>query len=216
MDLLLTQFAEAQNISYISILPEETDDHVSISVGKPMEQCLHDLEEHAELMHKWRDGVLLLNYPLWFFGEDAQYPYAIVKQLRQNSRHNDGTALTFPDITDAVITLTPMQMKRLAKEFPQVDANKTKRSLFVFYKKYPEILSATGMAIDLRMLALLKELKLLPTLAEKDTPERIRIIEKPVSNAKDQRRIYLAQMQTSQHKEWADIESLVIMPSATQ
>jgi hypothetical protein len=211
-DLLLTQLAEAQKVSYIAVVPDEANNQITLSVGKSAQQCLEDLRSQANLMHKWRDGVLLCNYPVWFYGDDAQYPYAVVKRLRESKRRNAGRPLTLPNIADDVITLTAVQMTRLAKEFPQIDDNRIKRPIFVFYKKYPGILSEEGMAVDLNMVAMLKEWKLMPRLAEKDTLKKMRIIEKALPHARDDRRFYRIQFQTTQQKEWRQTEDVSILP----
>lgn len=210
-DLLLTQIAYAQDVPYISILPEHPDNGTVVSIGKSFEQCFVDLQTQAGLMHKWRNGVLLYNYPLWFYGDDAQYPYAVVKHLRESKKRRNGTPLTLPDIADAVITLNDPQMKRLAKEFPQVENNKTMRPLFVFYKKYPGILNENGMAADLNMLALLKQLKLISSLAEKDAVQRMRIVEKH-SQIADGRRVYRIQFQVNHQEAWQEAGNFSIFP----
>jgi hypothetical protein len=212
LDLLLTQLADVQNVSYMGVLPDDANNRPEVSVGKSAGQCLDDLKNQASLLHKWRDGVLLFNYPVWFFGDDEQYPYALVKQLRESKQRNAGNPLTIPDIADAVITLNDVQMKRLAKEFPQIDNNKTKRAVFVFYKKYPEMLSEVGVAMDLNAVAMLKELKLMPALEEKDALERVRIIEKAHPQINDGRRLYRVQIQTAKQKEWQQIGDVSILP----
>ena len=103
-------------------------------------------------------------------------------------------------------------MQNLAKEFPQIEGNKTKRAIFVFYKKYPGILSEEGLAADLNMVAMLKELKLMPPLAEKYTLLRIRILEKAHPQINDGRRLYRIQIQTTQQKEWRQVGDVSILP----
>ena len=103
-------------------------------------------------------------------------------------------------------------MKRLANEFPQIDANKTKRAIFVFYKKYPGILSDEGLMVDLNMVAALKELKLMPPLADNDVLVRMRIIEKDHPQINDGRRLYRIQIQTNQQKEWWQVGDVSILP----
>ena len=211
-DLLLTQLADAQKVSYIAVVPDDANNQIQVSVGKSAGQCLDDLRNEASLLHKWRDGILLFNYPVWFYGDDALYPYAVVKHLQKSKQRNAGSPLTIPDISDAVTTLTDIQMKRLAKDFPQVYDNENNRSIFVFYKKYPRILSEEGMAVDLNMFALLKELKLMPPSAEKDALARIRIVERAHPQINDGRRLYRIQIQMAQQKEWRQVGDVSILP----
>ena len=163
-------------------------------------------------MHKWRTEILLFNYPTWFYGDDALYPYAVVKHLRESSRRRkDGRPLTLTEIADFVSTLTDPQMKRLAKEFPQVEDNKSKRPLFVFYKNYPGILSENGMTVSLNMLAMLKQLRIIKPLSNGEELERLRIIE-DLTNSKETRRLYRVQFQARRPKTWIDAGRIYIFP----
>jgi len=211
-DRLLTQLAAAQSVSYIGVAPEDPNNQVDLPFGKSVELCLEELRRSTGVMHKWRDGVLLFNYSVWFYGDEAQYPYAVVKQLRESKQRHIGTPLTLPEIADDVITLSLVQMKRLAKEFPQIKDNRIKRPIFVFYKKYPGTLSEEGLTADLNMVAMLKELKLMPPLLEKDALKKIRILEKALPQARDDRRFYRLQFQTTQQKAWQEIDYLSILP----
>jgi hypothetical protein len=214
-DLLLAQLADAQHVSYIAVVPDDAKEQVQVSVGKSARQCLDDLKLHSSLMHKWRDGVLLFNYPVWFYGDDAQFSYAVIKPLRESRQRNANNPLTLPDIANAVITLNDVQMKRLAQEFPQIDNNKPKRPIFVFYKKYPRVLSEEGVAVDLIMVATLKELNLMLPLAETDSLQRMRIIEKADPRINDGRRLYRVQIQTAKQKEWRQVGDVSILPNRT-
>lgn len=212
-DLLLTEFADAQNASYIAIVPEDTSDSTTLSVGKPIKQCFEDLRLRTGLMHKWRNGVLLLNYPSWFYGDDGLYPYDIVKRLRENSRRrNDGRPLMLAEIADPIITLNDAQMKRLAKEFPQVEYNKTMRPIFVFYKKYPHTHSEDGMAVDLNMLSVMQQLKLIQSPAKLQEIDRVRIIE-DLSHLQQDKRLYRMQYKSHRQTAWEDIGQFYILSS---
>ena len=160
-------------------------------------------------MHKWRSGVLLFSYPQWFYGDEAQYPYSVVKQLRDSRRrHVDGEPLTVAEIADAVVTLNDAQMKRLAKEFPQVESNKHKRPLFAFYKKHPGLLAKEGILVDLNMLAMMQEAKLIPRLSQNESVERVRIAEL-LSDTPD-RREYALQVQRNHEEMWEGMGSFAI------
>jgi hypothetical protein len=224
-DLVMAQIAEAQNFSFVGVAPEDRN-HTSSTgqsttsttvSGQPAPRCLDDLRSQEGTMFKWRDGVLLFSYPLWFYGDDAQYPYAKVKQLRESRKgHVDGSPLTLAEIADAVMTLTDVQMKRLAREFGQVDDNKTNRAVFGFYQKYPGILAEKGMTTDLNMITLLKQSKLMPSLVENDSIVKLRITEQPLPQITDGRRFYRMQYQTVRQKEWREIAHLSILPDRKQ
>lgn len=212
VDRLLTQFADAQNVSYIGIVPQEAHLGTEIAGGKSAGGYLSVLQTELGLMHKWRGGLLLFNTPLWFYGDDAQYPYSIVKQLRKSKEDTSGRPPAFQDIADAVTTLSDAQMKRLAKEFPQVESNKVKRPLFALYKKYPNILGGEGAVVDLNMLSVMEQLTVMPPIASKETLTRIRILEQGNPQFKDGRRSYDVQVQTMQHHDWQNVGIVTIFP----
>ena len=212
VDRLLTQFAEDQNVSFIGIVPQEARLGTEITGRKSAGQYLSVLQTELGLMHKWRGGLLLFNTPLWFYGDEAQYPYSIVKQLRKSKEDASGRPLAFQDIADAVVTLSDVQMKRLAKEFPHEESNKAKRPLFALYKKYPNILGGEGAVVDLNMVSVMEQLKVMPPIASKETLTRIRVLEQDNPQFKDDRRSYDVQVQTMQHHDWQNVGIVTIFP----
>jgi hypothetical protein len=70
-------------------------------------------------------------------------------------------------------------------------------------------------AVDLVMVATLKELNLMPSLAETDSLQRIRIIEKADPRINDGRRLYRVQIQTARQKEWLQVGDVSILPNRT-
>lgn len=96
-DRKLAQMAEAENFSYIGIVPEYVD-HV-FTTSRPDPQNLEYLSPWP-LLYKWRNGVLLFNYPLWFYGDDAQSPYALVQQLRASKQRTGVSDFLSPDLED--------------------------------------------------------------------------------------------------------------------
>lgn len=88
MARLLTQLANAQDFSYIAVVPygnggtRHPDNNIKRSVGKICE----DLQACTNLRHKWREGVLLFNSADWFYGNLPLTPYSVIKQAGENQR----------------------------------------------------------------------------------------------------------------------------------
>lgn len=204
--------AEGQSASYIAIVPDTMDSSMVIPGGKTGRQCLDELWARGRLMHKWHDNVLLLNYPLWFAGDDAQYPYAVVKQLRERKRSHAGKPITFQELAGDSAALSNVQIRRLLKEFPQLDAAMVNRPILGFYRKYPGILSEAGMATTPEMIAALKEARLMPALLENDTLEKLRILEASPAQPNVGKSLYSVQFQTVQRKEWRELINLSLLP----
>jgi len=202
LDLVLTQVAAAQDVSYIAIVPDGGGATFSV-LGKTLEQCFADFRRGAGLIHKWRNNVLLLNYETWFYGDDGASPYDVVKQLRETYKlRRDDQQMVIPVIADGVVALTDAQAKRLANEFPEVAASVRLRPIFLLYKKYPEILMVDGRAVDLNMLTMMTQMKLLPAGVHNDEIERIRISEDPTTA---QLHNYRLQYRPLHQKEWTDL-----------
>ena len=90
LDQMLTQVTEAQNASYIAIVPDDIGGQILPGAGKTAGQCFDMLQTNVGLMHKWRNGVLLFNYQIRFYGDDALSPYAVVKRLREKRKQQAG------------------------------------------------------------------------------------------------------------------------------
>jgi len=55
-------------------------------------------------------------------------------------------------------------------------------------------------------------LKLMPPLPAKDALKKIRILDSALPRFRDDRRFYRLQFQTTQRKEWQEIDDLSILP----
>lgn len=210
----MSLMASAQNASYLGVIPEDADNEREVIPGRQAQEFLMQMWVHDHLMHKWRGNVLLLNYPVWFTGEEAEYPYALVQQLRETRQHNAGSPFTLPQLADRISTLNDPQIRRLAKEFPQAGLGRAQRALLALYQRYPGLLSEAGETPDAKMIALLTETQQMPPLAEKDTLEKLRILEETPSQSNGEKRLYRLQFQTAQRKEWQELTKLSISSDA--
>ena len=116
--------------------------------GSPEKQTvaafLDRLELHEPyLVHKWRDGVLLLNYARWF-EEDlpgSRLPWKLIKKLQAATRAQNGF-LSLADLAGLARLLNDQQLDRLASDFPIARAVKSYRALFLAYDRSEEIARA--------------------------------------------------------------------------
>ena len=210
LDQLLTQVAEAQNVSSIAILPDDIHNVTLPQAGQPMKQFFEILQRNVGLIHKWRNGVLLSNYQLWFYGDDGLVPYSVVKQLRDsNARMQKEHLPLFSATANAFVPLSDVQAKRLIDVFPAVARNQRLQTIFLLYKKYPGILTEGGQSVDLNMLNLMTQWKLIPSVQSEDI-ESVRIIEEGVTPLSKQH-LYKLQFRPLHQKEWKNLARFQII-----
>jgi len=205
-DLVLKQTAEAQDTSYLAIVPDEITTLVPLDVGKPMSKLFADLQLNVGLMHKWRNGVLLYNYQMWFYGDEGLSPYSVTLQLRKfSTQRGDKQIPLLKGTGDAFLSLNAAQAKRLLKEFPEVALNQRLQPIFLLYKKYPGILAEEGQAVDLNMLTMMMQLKLIPPAVHTDDIESVRIVASGIESSFKQP-MYTLQFRILHQAEWKKIE----------
>lgn len=205
LDRDIVQLAVTEGVSFLALIPEYSGSPLPAILGKTPKQYFEDLwKDEPYVMHKWRRDVLLANYPTWFYGDDAQYSYAVVKRLRVSKRNQEGL-LKLEDVTEAVTTLKEAQWKRLGEEFPDFKNARQILPIATVYKQYPQALSAKGVPVDLKMQGFLKAHGLWPSPLEED--ERIlaaRILDEHETGIAMPRHTYHLQLASSK-RTWTDI-----------
>jgi len=114
--------------------------------GNTLQEVLESWKESYFLMSKWRNGVLLLHYPDWFYGDDAQVAYTQIQDLRQSAEKNRGF-LPIPLIANTFTKLNTSQLWRLGAEFPVLPVA-AQSPLFKLLQEQPSLLSETGVTLN--------------------------------------------------------------------
>jgi hypothetical protein len=226
LDRTIAQLAATEQVSFMAVVPEYYHDSMSGPLGKTPTQYFTELWTTPELMHKWRENILLVTDPKWFYGDEAQYPYGTVKRLRASLQKQNGL-LSLEDIVEPITTLSTEQMDYLTEEFPfsgirKVELTGASRrvveplpqamlSLCALYRRYPKVWSKQGLRIDLKMQALLHDSKLWPTwLQAGEEVTALRIVDSPNPASADLHQTYTLQATTSRQK-WRDVASFSIV-----
>lgn len=169
LDRNLAQVAETAGISFLAIMPDRADPQMPALTGTKFGQYFAELGmKSPNLMHKWHHGILLLNYPTWFYGNETLCPYGVVKRLRNRLLVNG--ELTLPDIAEATGKLDTDQINQLSKEFPVFRNSVSLAQFCAFYSRYPKSWSEQGVLLDQEMAAFLQSVKLWPSYLKPGDP----------------------------------------------
>ena len=214
------QLAAANDVSFLAVVSENTRHDTPALLGKTPAQYFSDLWKMPKMMHKWREGILLIHYPEWFYEDETQVPFDIVKRLRVSLQNQDGL-LSLDDVATPVMTLNAAQLSHLSEEFPFPGARiltmgqppQPMASICAFYKRYPKTWSERGVPIDLKMQAYLQNSNLWPTLFEEnESITTVRLRDLPDRFAGDVRHTYTVQLYTTK-RAWIDIASFRLFVS---
>ncbi|MCW3099672.1 MAG: hypothetical protein JWL77_5290 [Chthonomonadaceae bacterium] len=221
LDYNIAAAATIEGVSFIAVVPEHPTggDVPLITPGKTPDQYFSAMWNGKMLMHKWRDGILLVHYPQWFYGDEALCSYGLVKRLRIRLQKQDGL-LSLEDIVEPATTLSDAQLSHFTEEFPYLGAQisstddiraQKSAALCAFYQRYPKALSERGLLIDLKMRAFLQDPNLWPKgLKVGEDVTAVRIVDVPSQLVIGIHHTYTLQMTTSTQK-WRDVSSFDVV-----
>jgi len=144
--------SKCSGVSFLAALP---DAGLRIDLARRMKipvKKIHDVRNEVELnpeidvMSKWRGDTLLINYPEWFYGEDALYPPTLLDEARIE-RAKTGY-VSFPTIAKGARNLNSIQMKRIRREFPEFAAPPQFIALARIYVVNKEIYTEAGVPLS--------------------------------------------------------------------
>ncbi len=157
LDTWLLLLARSAEIPMVEILPFQQNHDPGSPVNKTVDEFLSKASQYdPNPMHKWRDGVLLVNYPMWFLEEENVVPYRLVKELTKWR----GKIIPLPVLAKLMTALTEAQAQSLAEEYPPVGGALALFPMFGFAAQSPQILSPEGMALTPEKAAILLTLPL--------------------------------------------------------
>lgn len=134
------------DLSYLAVLPEMDATSISpITNGTLLDYLKSYQKSPTYTMSKWQDDMLLVSYPVWFYGDDALYPYSVVKALKQATITKNGE-LSLDAFLKTVAPLSIHQAERLEKEFPGVsDIANWKPARLI--SQFPDLLTKNGIPL---------------------------------------------------------------------
>ncbi|HLJ53862.1 MAG TPA: hypothetical protein VKT77_02430 [Chthonomonadaceae bacterium] len=108
-------------------------------------EALAPLEQFGnKLIHKWRNGALLVSYGDWFFEDTHSLPFGLVKDfLTLGDEHISVTALA-----RLAVKATDRQFAALAEHYAVLKASLPLRPALLMYKRLPKIVTDEGATMD--------------------------------------------------------------------
>ena len=211
LDYNIAQLAATEGVSFMAVLPVYNDVQMPSALGKTPAQYFAEMgKSGANLMHKWHDGVLLVQHLPWFYGDEGQSPYRIIKHLRARLRSQRGK-LTLDDVIEPAVTLNGRQLQRLGEAFPALEQGGGMTPVCLFYKRYPASLSEQGVPVDPNMRAFLQASKLWPTaLKASERVTAIRLQDSTEIWSSGTFHVYRLQF-TTDYRKWSEIYVLRIL-----
>ena len=199
LDRNIAQLAATEGVSFLAVLPEEPVAGFPIETAKTPRLLFWEAGQHGQpLMHKWRNGVLLVSYPGWFYGDETQYPYRVVAHLRASLQKQE-RLLSLQDILEPVNALTEKQRWRLSAEFPPVRPSVKMDAICTFYSRYPN--AEQGVPFDQNLRSVLQDLRFGSVALEPDEkPERVRLVDTFEGSGAPPQHRYTLQLMTSKSR----------------
>ncbi|MCX6379260.1 MAG: hypothetical protein NT023_07240 [Armatimonadetes bacterium] len=206
----LIDIASAAPISYLGVVPDEAQPLQNSPYGQSVQKFLEVFREYPYyLMSKWRNGLLLLNYPYWFYGDEAQFNYQSLQKLRMMADKREGY-LSLAEIVQTLSQFTKPQLERLAEEFPVLQAVMN-WDVFTVLKGQPDIFTDRGIPIDASSFATLQTSLHLGDILPDKRVVAIRLYEETrVIDTKDVKTLTFS-IRTEEDK-WIPIHGIHLLP----
>ena len=158
----LGQVSEGAGVSTLGRLPiVQNEDEMGLPFGRSVADCLEKLTAKNDYMTKWRDHILLVNYPTWYEEDGFVAPYRLIKQLRGAQKRGGGT-LPFADFAMAVNRMENDSLDLLALEFPLFHRAGDARPMCKLFELYPELVRKGGINVTPELQTAWQHLRLPP------------------------------------------------------
>lgn len=195
----IAQLAAMKGVSFMAVLPSEPWAGFPIHAAyMPRLLFSEAAQGSVPLMHKWRDGVLLVSYPGWFYGDPGQVSYSTIARLRDRLQAQNGL-LSLQDLIEPVAGLSEVQRRRLSAEFPPLRPEFIRDRILAFRNRFPQV--EQGIPFDEKAQVALEELGIGAGGVEPD--ERrvlIRLVDLPDRDAPEPQHHYSLQIMTSNQR----------------
>lgn len=172
----LVQVAEAGNLSLLARLPVNYDDSrfdpgspYGKTVGAYLKRLRDNFDYHNP--HKWRDGILLVNYPAWFKDEKKKAPWPLIKRLREVQEKNAGWT-PLRELGIVASQINDEQIATLSFEFPILNQLRRDRTFFALFSREPLLLNQLLTPRGVRLADVLDKM-------QPDRIERLGTVENP-------------------------------------
>jgi len=145
LELKLRQLSLGASIPVVAVLPLSYPYRFSDPVGKPVKEFLGTMEGNTKHhMYKWRDGTLIVSYPLRFLTPSHTIPAATLQALNPDKYGFAAVA----DWASMGANIDDSQIKWLLDVVgSRADATQI-RKILLLIKRHPELLHDQGVFLD--------------------------------------------------------------------
>lgn len=148
MDGQMSYLAKMMKFPYFAVFDSNSKRMPIYPKGTLLSKVLGDSDgRFTDKMHKWREGVLLVNSPKWFASEPATTNFDTLKLLLGSK---DGI-VEMEKLAKAVSRMNDEQASELMPRFPVLREAYPMRQLFIYAQLHPAALQPDGVEIDTEM-----------------------------------------------------------------
>ena len=148
MDGQMSYLAKMMKFPYFAVFDSNSKRMPIYPKGTLLSKVLGDSDgRFTDKMHKWREGVLLVNSPKWFASEPATTNFDTLKLLLGSK---DGI-VEMEKLAKAVSRMNDEQASELMPRFPVLREAYPMRQLFIYAQLHPAVLQPDGVEIDTEM-----------------------------------------------------------------
>ncbi len=145
LETRLSQVSQGANIPVIGVLPLTYQYRFADPNGQRASEFLSTVEGNTKHhMYKWRDGTLIVSYPLRFLVPSHQIPVAMLQRLEPDANGFAGVLQWAKFVSD----IDDPQLKWLIDVLSASGDPVQLRSILSLIKRRPELLNETGAFLD--------------------------------------------------------------------
>ena len=151
LETRLEQLARGGSVPVVAVLPARnpnafgSQNSFSTPAGKPVQEFLDHLERNDKhQIYKWREGVLLVNYPFWFTESNSAIPYSLLSRVHPGKM---GQA-PLRDWIALMSKISDDQANWFAATYQYSGDMKQLRPMLLLIDQYPHIMETTGSNVD--------------------------------------------------------------------
>jgi hypothetical protein len=177
----LAQISEAASVPIMARIPDGQIDDPGPAFEHSVQDFLSKIKDVPPYcQNKWKNNILLIDYPTWFQDQPATGTWQLVKQLRLSQQANSGF-LPLEDLAVAANRLTPAQLNQLGNEFPVLknvaDLQEIFNATCLSKQTLTQLTSKSGLALTEEIRASLSTEPYLKTVLEQGNVRTVRLTE---------------------------------------
>lgn len=203
----LEQVARGSSTPMLALLPGDDQSRYTPPIGRPVQEFLDRLEgNYKSYFYKWRDGLLLVNYPYWFTETVPVLSYTLLHSLHPDKRSH----VPLTEWAALMRGISDDQAQWFAAN-NSISNLKQLRPCLLFAAEYPRILHPEGDSIDYETIQRLQSVSVLPfsaSLSQQQT--RVRVREEAANNLPQIASWLRLEAYNAERRKWERLNSIAL------